>query len=347
MPDWTDVADLVDLPHSPLRSVLACRPPPPEVDVAAAVEFFRTESMRDAYWGWRGGKAPPARYLAGGGQFWVDDEVWHMRWRSHVEEARRRAHAIARRDGLWEPAPPMSYVVDDQAYGSRCLAAAARAGRPAPAMARGGRDAVHAYGVDVRRRWEAAYAESDEGCPYASGMGWKECPCARTMLPPCGPYFAFWSLIADMRPIVVAVESGCLIDGARRLSFHAALGARSPGVPVERRAYGGEQAEREAIVALNAGNPAMPPIERVRLAEAMRPYYRREAARNCGRARYEVPEWSSGLPAVGRRGAPREPPRPRRVNDRLAALAAMRRPTYERHLARLSAPVAEGAVTAA
>ena len=313
--------------------------------MATAVESYLTDHDRDLYRRWRAGAPVPARNLAGGGQIWVDALVRLMRGRSHVQAVRRRGLAIARRDGLWEPAPPLGDV-DALAYGYRCLAAAARAGRPVPAMARGGEDAVYHYGADVCRRWMTAYAQADEGCPYGPAASERDL-CARSMLPPCGPHFEFWRLVADTRPIVVAAPSGRLIDGARRLSFHAALGRRSPGVLVERRAYDGEQAEREAVVRLNAANPALSMEARVRLAECLRPDFRREAARNCGRARYHVPEWSSGLPAVGRRGAPRKPPRPRRVNDRLADVVGVRRPTYEAYLRRLSAPVAEGAAAAA
>lgn len=315
--------------HEPYRDVLACRPTPAGTDAVAAVQTFAHlgEAARLARWieaGRPAGEGNPT----GGGRVWITGEVRDIRYRTHVREVRRKAEAIARRRDLREPQPYRDEHELDADYGRRCVRVGSRREgyrRPGPID---DADCMQEYGRRIRRRWNSVYEAADEDCTWrVLGGGRLECARERVKLPKGHEY---WTLVADRRPVVIAAESGRLIDGLQRILAHRLAGDRSPGIPVEYREYDNDSAaELEDVCRLNASHPDMPPLAAVQIASAMIPHYRREAARNSGQSRYREPEWSSDMPAYGRHGRRRKAPLPRRVSDRLAALCDMRRPTFE------------------
>ena len=147
------------------------------------------------------------------------------------------------------------------------------------------------------------------------------------------PHAEFWRLVADKRPVVISSTTGRLIDGLRRINAHRAAGRRSPGIHARRRSYRSEVAEFIDVIRRNAGNPALPLAERVRLAERLRPAYLPEAAE-------EEDARNSGWPAGGfidlsgalARGRPRTPAH---VDRLLAAAAGVTRAVYAHWLAAL------------
>ena len=336
MVELVAVADLTFALHAPFRAVLACRPAPPAVDVAAAVESWLSPRHRQAYERWLAAGADGGQPRA---KFYLDHYVQSIRFAAHVRTVRAKAKRIAYGDALLEPPPPLHlYLEDDLAYGRHCHDIALRRG--IPTVEPRSDEAFRTYGASVRARWHAAYRRADEGCPYPPGGGLGAQAyqpsgglCALAYPPSPPPYAAFWRLVADERPVVISRTSGRLIDGLRRVEAHRAAGGRSPGVPVEWREYDDEQYELIDVCALNAKNPDLPPAVRAAIAAAPSEHYRRQAARNSGRSRYHEPEWSGPPPptAGGRRGPPRPPKPPVRVVDRLAALAGMSRPTFEKY----------------
>lgn len=320
--------------HAGLRSVLPARGLPPGVAEAAPAKFMAWRE-RLAFEDWVAGGCEVEWPQVDSAGYWLTREVEVCRDREAMAAWRRDMTARARRAKLFEPPPPAGEgeeAPDDRAalvaYGRRCLSAAADRGAPPPVKAPAGDVEVAEYARRVWGRWASLMRRAPSIADVVARSY-----CRRV------PHAEFWRLVADMRPVVISATSGRLIDGLRRVEAHLAAGRRSPGVPVVRRAYESDHAEREAVVRLNASNPALSPLARVRLAEWMRPAYRAVAARNSGRPGGELIDLSGALPTKGRRGRrlKRKKGAAVRVDDRLADLAGMSRPTFVKYLARAPA----------
>lgn len=317
--------------HSPYRDILPPRDLPAGAEESAPATFV-DHGEELAYRLWLDGGcelAGAARVDEDG--WWVTREVEILRDRTVMAAGEKRFRAAARRQGLFVRPPPVREgegVPDDPAvllaYGRRVAEESAAAGRPVQAKSD---EELRSLGADRWRRFVVIARRLPvwgEVVRAAERSYWRRLPHAE-----------FWLLVADARPVVISATSGRLIDGARRLAAHAAAGRRSPGVWVVRREYADDAAELEDVVRLNAANPALSPVDRVRLAECLRPAYRAEAARNSGRPGGEFTDLSSRLPTRGRRSGRRLKRRkagaPVRVAERLADAAGMSRLTYEKY----------------
>lgn len=320
--------------HPARREILGPRPPLP-ARAESAVDRFADVGEAIRYHAWladgcqRGG-----REVASDG-FWVGLEVNVMRDRAIMAGWRRTVRRYAARNDVYEPPPPNIDAGPSApgdaaamlAYGRQCREVLLAKGAEVKAksdreLAALGRRAWHAWARILRLRPPPTEAIARSYCRQIRDG-------------------ALWSLVADRRPILLSTRTAgrpILLDGHRRLLAHAAVGRRSPGVNVLQTSYADLAEEREAIVTANAASPALAAVDRVRIAECLRPAYRRKAARNSGRPAGEFRDLSGTLPRVGRRGARlkrRPAARAVRVNERLAAAAAMSVNTYERHLRRL------------
>ena len=339
-PDIIDVVDAREVPrvlYSPYRDLLSARGalPPGDADAAAALAHWRDKRDYLEFRQWAG---DPRRNIdrpqVNEDGFFECSEVRTLRDQWWLSTWRNETRAAAKVSGIYEPPP--DFGVDEvptdpdmlEGYGEECRAALAEKGM-AP-------DKPETREVAIRRgraawgRW-VRLARRMPPARVISGRSYGEIV----------PHRRYWELVADTRPIVISARTGRLIDGLRRLDAHLAAGRRSPGVHVVRRAYPDDAAEREAVIALNASNRAIGPLARVALAELLRPAYRRQAAKNSGRPGGEFTDLAGKLPTVGRRGArpkKRREGRAVRTNERLAAVAGMSRPTYEKYLRLLQVP---------
>lgn len=308
--------------HAPYRDILPARDVPSPDAVAAAVRKWCTKGDRWDHDDWVRKGCPPDTGPVDG-RFYICREVKILRDRAAKPAYRKEVKAAALRARVFVRAPPPEWgidVPDDRGavfdYGDECRDDLRKHGHAEPPP---GEEATIALG---RRMWEAWRRILLRVPPV-------ECGALRPVRWPV-QHGDFWSLVADTRPVVISSTTGRLIDGLARLNAHRAAGRRSPGVPVVRCAYRHEGAEFAAVIYHNAANPALPKVERVRLAELLRPAFRWAAARNSGRPAGEFTDLSGTLPAARRKkGAPV------RVADRLAAVAGMSRPTYARWLAAL------------
>ena len=329
-------ADLHFELHARYRECLACRPAPPPVDLPAALGYFNKWNGAERVQAWiDDGRPADARAPDG---FYVDPVVSYLRWRRHIEGAPKAARAYAAGHAILRPEPDVvinPWPQADEEYGRRCVEYSQARSWPLPEITPD--FDFEAYGRRRRAAWIGAYGRSDRNCQYSHLRG-RARFCALMRLPPRVPHHEFWSLVADERPVIISATSGRLIDGLRRVEAHRAAGDRSPGVPVEWRVYEDDDEEFSAAVEANGANPHLDRLDRARIVDpALRDKFRREAARNSGHARYEEPRHSSAVPDVGPTGRPRRPPKPVRVNDRLAAAAGMSRPTFERCLRQAAA----------
>ena len=339
-------ADVEFVLHSPYRDILPARDLPPGAEESAPDTFVdHVEELSYRLWLDGGCELGGARVDADG--WWLTREVEILRDRCLMAVGEKKFQSAARRQGLFVRPPPVREgegVPDDPevllAYGRRVAEESAAAGRPVQAKS----DAeLRSLAADRWRRFGALMRRLPvwgDVVRAAERSYWRRLPNVE-----------FWLLVADARPVVISSTSGRLIDGRRRLVAHAAAGRRSPGVWVVRREYADDAAELEDVVRLNAANPALPPAERVRLAERLRPAYRAEAARNSGRPGGEFVDLSGRLPTHGRRSGRRLKRRkagaPVRVADRLADAAGLSRKTYEKYCRLLAEPPAPPSTGAA
>lgn len=334
-PGVVDVRAAAEVPvdlHEPFRRLLPTVPARALPDGLAeeAVGHWRDKSDEFEFASWlRDGRHADRPQVNEQG-FYTCSEVAVLRGRVRLADWREEVRAAGRRAALFGPLPPHStldVVPDDPAalldYGRDFKAAMVAAGHDVSAST----DAeLTRYG---RSRWEA-WGRVMRRCPFP----WVVYREARNRIV---PHARFWWLVADTRPVVISARTGRLIDGLRRLRAHVVAGDRSPGVPVVWLDYADDAAEREAVVRLNAANPALPSLGRVRLAEYLRPAYRRQAAANSGRRGGEFTDLSGTLRQVGRLGAKlkRKDGGAVRVNERLADVAGLSRKTYELYRRRL------------